>query len=156
MDAFEALSPVSDHYASLPIARAFDWSVVEAALGAGEWYLVAFRSIRRPGADEARLAHYDELAYQEASRVPGYVHYFKGPTASDGTCLSFCIWRDRASARAAAGRPAHVEAVSLLGEMYQMYTLELLRMRRRAGEPFEFEPYDRPELSRPVAVPAPS
>ena len=52
-------------------------------------------------------------------RAPGFVHYFKGPMGPDGSCLSFCLWQSRADARSAAGRPAHVEAVGLLDEMYE-------------------------------------
>ena len=55
MDALDRLQPISDRYATLPIEDAFDWSAVGRQLGVGEWYLVAFRSVRRPGADEDRL-----------------------------------------------------------------------------------------------------
>jgi len=148
MDALEALAPVSDAYARLPVASAFDWSVAAEALGAGEWYLVAFRSIRRPGADEDRLTAYDDLAHAEAAAAPGFVHYLKGPACPDGTCLSFCLWESRALARSAAGGRAHVEAVGLLDEMYASYTLEFLRVRGHGdGRPLEFEPYDPLPLS---------
>ena len=70
--------------------------------------MVAFRSIRRPGVDEARLTAYDDWAHAEAMDAPGFVHYFKGPTDRDGRCMSFCLWDSRAEARAAAGRPAHM------------------------------------------------
>ena len=66
--------------------------------------------------------------------APGFVHYFKGPTSSDGTCMSFCLWSDRAAARAAAGRPRHAEAAALALEMYARYDLEFHRVtqaRRR-------------------------
>lgn len=144
MDALAALAPVSDAYATLPVEDAFDWREAARALGDGEWYLVAFRSIRRADADEARLNAFDDLAHLEAERAPGYVHYFKGPAGPDGACLSFCLWTSRAEARAAAGRPHHVEAVSLIAEMYERYTLEFLRVTGRAGRPLAFEAYDRP------------
>ena len=73
----------------------------------GEWYMVAFRSTRRPDVDEARLTAHDDWAHAEAMEAPGFVHYFKGPTQDDGQCMSFCLWDSRAEARAAAGRPAH-------------------------------------------------
>lgn len=151
MDALDDLAPISDGYATLPVAEAFDWQAAGAALGTGEWYMVAFRSIRRPDADQAMLTEYDDRAHDEASRSPGYVHYFKGPLASDGTCLSFCIWTSRAEARAAAGRPLHAEAAVLVGEMYQHYTLEFLRLRRDAGGPLRFEAYDTPPALTPEA-----
>ena len=104
--------------------------------------MVAFRSIRRTDADEARLTAYDDWAHTEAMSAPGFVHYFKGPTTADGRCMSFCLWDSRAEARAAAGRPAHTEAAALTHEAYAEYTLEFHRVRRLAGAGFTFEPYD--------------
>jgi hypothetical protein len=150
MDALAALTPVSDAYATMPIAAAFDWTDAASQLGDGEWYMVAFRSIRRIDADEDRLCAYDELAHLEAAAAPGFVHYFKGPAASDRSCLSFCLWDSRREARAAAGQRHHVEAVSLLNEMYDSYNLEFLRVTGHAGQPLRFEPYDRPVLDDPV------
>lgn len=149
MDAFAALAPVSEDYATLPVAEAFDWSGVGRQLGTGEWYLVAFRSIRRPEADEVRLAEFDDRAHHEAESSAGFVHYFKGPAAADGSCLSFCLWTSRAEARAASGRPAHIEAVSVIGEMYERYTLEFHRVTGRAGAPLRFEPYDAAAAGHP-------
>jgi hypothetical protein len=146
MDAFEALVPVSDAYAHLPVGEAFDWSDVAAQMGPGEWYLVAFRSIRRGGCDEGRLCDLDERAHQEAASSPGFVFYYKGPLSSDRSCLSFCMWTSRGEARAAAGRPDHVEAVSVLDEMYESYRLEFLRVTGEPGMPLRFEPYDTPVI----------
>jgi hypothetical protein len=141
MDALPGLAPVSDAYAKLPVADAFNWADGATELGAGEWYLVAFRSVRAENADEARLDAYDEAAHQEAAASPGFVHYLKGPRSADGTCMSFCLWQSRAEARAAAGKPLHVRAVSLLDEMYESYALEFVRVRREAGGAMTFEPY---------------
>jgi hypothetical protein len=159
MDSLARLAPVSEGYATLPIGDAFNWQDASAELGDGEWYLVAFRSIRRADADEARLTHFDELAHQEAASSGGFVHYFKGPAAADGSCLSFCLWQTRADARAAAGRPDHVRAVSLIDEMYETYTLEFQRVTREAGGALAFEPYDATPVHGaalpPPVVPAP-
>lgn len=152
MDALGSLAPVSDRYATLPVADAFDWRGIGRQLGDGEWYLVAFRSIRKPGADEARLADHDERAHLEAAAAPGFVHYFKGPIGADDSCLSFCLWTSRAEARAAAGKPDHVEAVSLIGEMYAAYTLEFLRVTVR-DRAIAFEPYDAPPYQVPTTGP---
>jgi hypothetical protein len=149
MDALAALEPVSDAYATLPVAEAFDWKGVSRQLGTGEWYMVAFRSIRRIDADEERLNEFDDRAHFEASMAPGFVYYFKGPAAADRSCLSFCLWTGRHEARAASGRPHHVEAVSLLNEMYESYNLEFVRVTGRAGLPLRFEPYDRPVVDDP-------
>ena len=80
---FDRLLPVSDRYANLPVADAFTWAACTDEVEPGEWYMVAFRSTRRPGADEDRLTAYDDWAHAEAMDAPGFVHYFKGPT-TDG------------------------------------------------------------------------
>lgn len=143
MDAFDALAPTGQGYARLPVADAFNWSDCAEAAGSGEWYLVAFRSIVKPGADLDRLRVFDDNAHREASRAPGFVHYFKGPLDADGSCMSFCLWDSRAEARAAAGLAHHRAAVTIMGETYSQYNLEFLRVRRPAvAWTFEFEPYD--------------
>ena len=154
MDALAALQPASEAYATLPVAEAFDWTDVGRQLGEGEWYLVVFRSVRRIAADEVRLAEFDDLAHHDAAAAPGFVHYFKGPAASDRSCLSFCMWTSRAEARAAAGRPAHIEAVSVLNEMYERYTLEFVRVTGCAGAPLQFEPYDAAPAPAPTGGPS--
>jgi hypothetical protein len=153
MDALHALAPVSDAYATLPVATAFDWTDAARQLGQGEWYMVAFRSIRRVDADEIRLTAFDDRAHLEAESAPGFVHYFRGPSASDRSCLSFCLWTSRAEARSAAGRPNHIEAVSVIEEMYEAYTLEFLRVTGRVGMALTFEPWDAAPPT-PAAEPA--
>lgn len=143
--SFERLVPSPGSYATLPIAEAFDWTACADAGAAGEWYLVCFRSIRRPDADEALLHELDDRAHLEASQAPGFVHYFKGHTTERGECLSFCLWDSRRMARSAAGRPAHAQASAVTGEMYASYRLEFYRVVKRPGrDAFEFSPYDRP------------
>lgn len=157
MDRLEALQPVSSAYASMPIADAFDWQQASAELVEGEWYMVAFRSIRRDDADEERLFALDEAAHLEAAGAPGFVHYFKGPKADDGSCLSFCLWDSRAAARSASGLPAHREAVTVLDEMYASYTLEFHRVTRSAPDgALMFEAYDRHPPVPTDAQPAPA
>jgi hypothetical protein len=145
---FDRLVPVSDRYATMAVADAFTWEACAADVGPGEWYMVAFRSLRRADADEARLTAYDDWAHAEAMNAPGFVHYLKGPTQADGRCMSFCLWDSRAEARAASGRPAHTEAAALTHEAYAEYMLEFHRVFRLAGGGFVFEPYD----ARPPVV----
>jgi hypothetical protein len=153
---FQRLAPVSDRYAAMPVAEAFTWDACQPDVEPAEWYMVAFRSIRRPDADEARLTAYDHWAHTEAMEAPGFVHYFKGPANDRGECMSFCLWTSRAEARAAAGRPAHVEAAALTFESYAHYRLEFYRVRRVAGAGFTFEPYDQdnatPRAEQPRAA----
>ena len=143
VDALDALAPVASGYANASIAEAFNWADCAGAVEPGEWYLVAFRSVVQPDADLDRLREFDDNAHDEATRAPGFVHYFKGPLDIDGSCLSFCMWNSRAEARAASARPHHRAAVSIIGETYAEYVLEFHRVRRIAGAvAFEFEPYD--------------
>lgn len=143
--SFGALAPSPGPYATMPIGEAFDWASCTDGTDAGEWYLVCFRSVRQPGADENLLETLDEIAHLEASTAPGFVFYFKGQTTERGECLSFCLWDSRLEARAAAGRPGHAVASAVVREMYASYTLEFYRVRKPAGSRrFEFEPYDRP------------
>jgi hypothetical protein len=163
MDALGGLLPTAEIYARLPLADAFNWSDLDAAVEPGEWYLVAFRSTIRPDADADRLRKYDDFAHAEASESPGFVHYYKGPLAADGTCLSFCLWNSRAEARAASRQAAHLEAVALIAETYAEYTLEFISMSKaHAGAALTFAPYDTvpalqavpgPQLS-PIPLPA--
>lgn len=143
--SFERLVPAPGPYATLPISEAFDWTACADTEAAGEWYLVCFRSIRHPGADEALLQALDDLAHLEASTAPGFVHYFKGHTTERGECLSFCLWDNRRMARSAAGRPAHAQASAVTGEMYASYRLEFYRVVKRPGQgTFDFAPYNDP------------
>ncbi len=143
MDALAELAPVGAHYATLPVGEAFNWSAVAHAMEPGEWYMVAFRSILRADADHGRLTRYDDWAHEEAAGATGFVHYHRGPLAADRSCLSFCLWNSRIEARAAAGRPAHQDAVTLIAETYEAYALEFLTVRKRdAAAGIEFEPYD--------------
>jgi heme-degrading monooxygenase HmoA len=145
---FDRLGPAADHYATLPVSDAFTWEACADQVGPGEWYMVAFRSLRRADADETRLTAYDDWAHAEAMDAPGFVHYFKGPTQEDGHCMSFCLWDSRAEARAASGRPAHREAAALTHESYAEYMLEFHRVVRLETGGFAFEAYD----ARPPVV----
>jgi hypothetical protein len=163
MDALDQLVPTTEAYARLPLADAFNWADCASTIEPGEWYLVAFRSTIRQAAAVDRLRKYDDLAHAEASGAPGFVHYYKGPLAGDGSCLSFCLWTSRADARTASRQPAHLEAVSLIAETYAEYTLEFINMSKPSvGDEISFAPYDTvpalqavpgPQLS-PVAPPA--
>jgi hypothetical protein len=140
--AFELLAPTADDYATRPIWDAFDWQACATVADAGEWYLVCFRSTRRADADEARLMALDDAAHAEAANAAGFGHYFKGPTNARGECLSFCLWDSRRHARAAAGRPRHAAAATIVHETYASYALEFYRVRKRRGtRAFQFGPW---------------
>src|SRR5262245_47170939 len=131
---FARLAPTGPDYATRPIDEAVDWSAVVRPSDAGEWYLVVFRSTRRPTAPEERLTWVDDRAHADAATRPGFVHYFKGPLTDARECLSFCLWSGRAEARQAARRPDHRAAVLLIEEAYDRYALEFYRVRKARGE----------------------
>lgn len=140
---FDDLAPATADYAVLPVAEAFTWAACAPRVEGGEWYLVAFRSIHREGADEQLLEEYDLRAAEEAAQAPGFVHYFRGPVTSARECLSFCIWESRDDARTASRGPRHIEAIALVEQMYERYELEFHRLTKRAGtDGLVFEPYD--------------
>ena len=150
---FAKLVPVSDRYATLSVAEAFTWDACRADIPPTGWYMVAFRSIRRPDADEARLTAYDDWAHTEAMQAPGFVHYLKGPADVHGQCMSFCLWTSRQEARAAAGLPAHVRAAAITFESYAHYSLEFHQVRRTADGGLTFEPYDQVSAETPPDEP---
>jgi heme-degrading monooxygenase HmoA len=141
---YSRLAPSSLSYATLPVEEAFNWTECATDAEPGEWYLVAFRSVRRECADDARLDMYDRRALREAKGFPGFMIYFKGTPNERRECLSFCLWESREHARAAARGSAHVEAITLVREMYEVYSLEFLRVRKQThAAGLEFEPFDR-------------
>lgn len=118
-----------DH-ATAPIGDGFDWTAYLADAGAGPWYLVVFRSIRRAGADAELLTEFDDLAHIEA-RLSGGLHcYFKGTPDERGACLSLCLWDSREQALAALRLPRHHDAARLAGVMYASFRLERYQVSR--------------------------
>ncbi|MBV9280967.1 MAG: hypothetical protein JOZ41_12875 [Chloroflexi bacterium] len=128
---FSGLAPVATDYASLPVLDGFNWDECAAGLDGGEWYLVVFRSIRRPMADAFLLEAHDYGAYAEAQRLSGLLHYFRGTPTADGRCLSFCLWESRGQALAATRTWLHREAARVAHTMYSEYALERYILRKR-------------------------
>jgi hypothetical protein len=146
---FDRLVPVAIDYAVRPIREAFNWEACLAAVDRGEWYVVAFRSVGRPEADEALLDEMDGRALAEASSFTGLLHYFSGSMDVDRRCLSMCVWESRRRARKAAALPEHLGAVGIADATYTNYVLERYRLTKRDGavELAEIEP---PQRSRAV------
>ena len=139
---FGGLVPLDASYAMLPIAHAFNWNECLASVERGEWYVVAFRSVRRLGSDDALLEEFDRRAFAEASRHSGLACYFMGEMDDERRCLSMCVWEDRARAREAATLPEHTAAVAIAGATYSSYVLERHRLTKQEGivELVEIEP----------------
>ena len=121
---FERLVPTGSSYARLPLLQAFNWADVLADSPPRQWYVVAFRSIRRATADPAYLKLLDDLAYEEALREPGLLLYFRGTMTDRRECLSICVWEDRAQAQATTRLSAHQAAADITDDMYEVFELE--------------------------------
>ena len=121
---FAGLVPITPAYARRPIDEGFNWVECVAEIAEAEWYLVVFRSVRRCSADSDVLTAYDDRAFEEAARAPGFLFYFKGAMAEHGECLSFCLWDRLYQAKIAARYSAHVAATQIVDQMYESYTLE--------------------------------
>src|SRR5438093_12782562 len=120
-EPFDRLRPVTPDYAVRGIEEAFNWRDCLGSVDAGEWYVVAFRSVRRPEAADALLYQLDERALQEANAHTGLLRYFSGDLDDQRRCLSMCVWEDRARARDSAALPAHTAAIDISGATYESY-----------------------------------
>jgi hypothetical protein len=121
---FQRLAPTTVAFATRPILESFNWSDCMAGVEAGEWYLVAFRSVRRATADVAMLTAYDDRAHAEARGAGGLLYYFRGQANEQRQCLSFCVWESRPQAQMAARLPLHLAATRIAKEIYESYELE--------------------------------
>lgn len=132
-------------YAVLPIEQAFNWGECLASVERGDWYVVAFRSVRRFDSDDSLLDDLDGRAFAEASGHSGLLHYFKGEMDDERRCLSMCIWQDRTRAGEAAALPEHTAAIAIARATYTSYVLERYRLGKRNGavDLVEMEPPQR-------------
>lgn len=138
---FSRLEPYAPDYATLPLLEGFNWQEQLAGSDPGQWYVVAFRSVRCPDADDAALTAADDLAHEEAARHPGFLHYFKGTCTAHGECLSFCVWQRREDAQEAGRQQGHRTAMQLTASMYQSYRLERYILHKPArNAPLSLEP----------------
>jgi hypothetical protein len=68
------LHTITAEYFKTPLPEAFNWNEAAERLGEeqeGEWFIVAFRSIRNEQADHKKLYDADALAHEEAIRSGG-------------------------------------------------------------------------------------
>jgi hypothetical protein len=132
--AFSHLRPVRDDYPMAPIQDGFNWDECAARVAMPPLYLVVFRSVRRADADVDLLRTFDDRAYEDACRAPGFLYYFKGQVTPERACLSFCLWESRSLARAASGRTAHRDAAGIATAMYDSYRLERYQLLEQHGK----------------------
>ncbi|MFT4039140.1 MAG: hypothetical protein QM692_13220 [Thermomicrobiales bacterium] len=130
---FRPILEVDPAYSELPIEQGFNWVDAFALVDDGDWYLVAFRSKHADGVDDAYLTWLDERASGAASQHPGFMYYFIGTPRPDGHCLSFCLWKSRPDAVAAAADPEHRAAMELGLPFFAHYRLERYQILKRDG-----------------------
>ena len=146
---FDRLRPVTPAYAVRGIEESFNWRDCLGSVDAGEWYVVAFRSVRRPEADDALLYELDERALQEANAHSGLLHYFSGDLDDQRRCLSMCVWEDRRRAQESAALPNHTAAIDISGATYESYILERYTLKKEDGA-VELVPLEPPQHSAAV------
>ncbi|KEP52465.1 hypothetical protein V565_044980 [Rhizoctonia solani 123E] len=146
-------------FANSPYPEAFNWDEISAAyrsdvdkLADGElereWYVVAFRSRRKPGSDSTPLYDADRLAHEEAVQNGGLIMYWYGvPDSETGDNLATCVWQSRAHAVAANSQPHHIKAMRLAAASFEFYTLERFVLKKWKGtSELELVPYTSGEV----------
>ncbi|KAI6175363.1 hypothetical protein M3Y97_00680900 [Aphelenchoides bicaudatus] len=135
--ALPHLHIITPEYFSTSIEETFNWTEMAERLGAeweGDWFIVAFRSVRKATACSEALYQADEKAHQEAIESGGLLKYWYGTLNEHRQCLAMCIWSSREFARLAIVKPLHLKAVSLTRQMYESYTLERYSLIKKRGE----------------------
>ncbi|KAI8143262.1 hypothetical protein BJV82DRAFT_515429 [Fennellomyces sp. T-0311] len=128
---------ITDDYVHVPLQDAFNWDETAKRLGVdaeGDWFIVAFRSVRKADADHALLFEADARAQQEAINSGGLLKYWYGDLNEHRECLAMCIWVNREYALKATRKPLHLQAARLAAQMYDSYQLERYSLVKRAGE----------------------
>jgi hypothetical protein len=133
--ALHNFTPVTEKYASASYAEAFNWDQLDLPEeDEHEWYVVVFRSIRKPGSDSGPLYDADRAAHEEAVQNGGLIMYWYGiPDPETGLNLATCVWQSRAHAIAANSRPDHIRAMRLAASSYERYDLERWTLCKTAG-----------------------
>jgi len=116
----------------LPIEAGFNWVECFAAIEAGEWYLVVFRSRYCPDADEALLTQLDNAAAEDARITLGFHHYFIG-TPNDWSRPLILLVGQSGVAKQGASHAAHRSAMEFGIQFYEYYTLERYSVQRSSG-----------------------
>lgn len=121
-----AITPADEGYRELPIREGFDFDQiirdvqdVRGNLAGRALYLVVFRSERAPHADPAEIEAADDAAYEDASKSPELLSYFRGSVDKlSKRALSMCLWTSARAAFEAVHGPDHQSAASRAEEFY--------------------------------------
>jgi hypothetical protein len=104
-------------------------------------YLVVFRSVRNPEADDDLIVALDDAALAEAGQSPALLHYFASEVEEESRkAMSWCLWTDMQAARDALSGSAHQEAASRVHELYDNFSLEVYNVTV-SEQGVDFAPY---------------
>ncbi|KAI7868006.1 hypothetical protein BDF14DRAFT_1798628 [Spinellus fusiger] len=135
--ALPQLKSTTHDYINAPLKNAFNWDTMAAHLGPeweGEWFIVAFRSVRKATADSELLFNADVESQKEAVESGGFLKYWYADLNQHKECLAMCLWVSLDYAIKATRKPLHIKAAKLTSQMYESYKLERHRLVKKAGE----------------------
>ncbi|EOD52806.1 hypothetical protein BKCO1_4000092 [Neofusicoccum parvum] len=143
--ALQTLRPSTPAYATAPYDRAFDWAALFATLrtlaadaGAAPFprsafYVVAFRSVLKDGADGERLGLLDAMSHEEAVEAGGLLKYWFGVPDAERRNLATCFWHSREDAAEGGKGPWHKKARAAAATMYESIRFETRRLTVEEG-----------------------
>ncbi|TXT15588.1 hypothetical protein VHUM_00091 [Vanrija humicola] len=132
--ALHHFHPVDNHYASTEYPEAFNWRDLSLPEDVErEWYVVVFRSRRRPESESLSLYAADRAAHAEAVANGGLILYWYGVPDHTGLNMATCIWQSRKHAVNAISGPKHMEAMKEAAGAYETYNLERWRLQKVLG-----------------------
>ncbi|KAJ5098920.1 hypothetical protein N7532_005921 [Penicillium argentinense] len=137
--ALASFRSVRDDYATAPYIDNFNWNEVFGLVKAfadveghiwkaQTFYVVAFRSILLPGADNDHLHALDAYSHQEAVASGGLLKYWFGTKDEKRQNLATCIWRSREDARLGGRGPWHAKAIAAARELYEKITFTTMKL----------------------------
>ncbi|CAO3643612.1 unnamed protein product [Cunninghamella blakesleeana] len=136
LDHLNKLHVITDDYVHQSVETSFNWDQLAYDLKdhEGDWFIVAFRSVRKASADNDLLFKADAQAQEEAIHSGGLLKYWYGDLNQHRECLAMCIWINRDFALKATHKPLHLKAAKLASEMYDSYVLERYNLVKKKGE----------------------
>lgn len=144
--------PSREDYRDIPTEEGFDWrqivtdvEKIRGNLAGRALYLVVFRSTRAEGADPQAIESADDAAYEEASKSPDLLSYFRGDLDEFNRAVSMCLWTNARAAFDAVHGTDHQKAVSQVDEFYEgNYSIEFYSVVP-SDEDILFVPHKHPQ-----------
>ncbi|KAJ5637580.1 hypothetical protein N7490_007459 [Penicillium lividum] len=137
--ALAYFTPTREDYATAEYLDSFNWTEVFdilKTLSEAEghtwttqiFYVVAFRSVLKPGVDNDHLHELDAYSHQEATASGGLLKYWFGTKNEKRQNLATCIWRNRNDARLGGRGPWHAKARAAGRELYEEIVFSTMKL----------------------------